>query len=294
MNDLISFYQKRLGVESALFSRIDHADAMVAVVYKIDLPTGEEFILKVCDRESDYHREIYFLNRLADKIKVPQILQIIPPEKGTSGAILMNCLPGSLLAINELTDSLAYELGRSLAHIHLNRFPGYGDPLQAKLNDDPGTYLTFKFKEGLEECKNHLPPHLVETCRRFYDLHLTHLKAVDGPCIVHRDFRPGNLIVYQGKLQGVIDWVGARASFAEEDLCSIEHEGWLNLYKNAFLSGYRSIRPVPEYDPLLLFLRLNKAIATLGFVVKQGTWEGRDARLYQANSQFLERFITPN
>ncbi len=40
---------------------------------------------------------------------------------------------------------------------------------------------------------------------------------MDGTCVVHRDYRPGNLIVHDGKLQGIIDWTGARTSFAEED-----------------------------------------------------------------------------
>lgn len=68
--------------------------------------------------------------------------------------------------------------------------------------------------------------------------------SVDGPCAVHRDYRPGNLMVHQGKLQGIIDWAGARASFAEEDFCSIEHGEWMVAphLKKALLDGYTTER----------------------------------------------------
>jgi hypothetical protein len=37
---LTSFYQKHLGLQTSEFSRIDHDDAMVAIVYKITQPDG--------------------------------------------------------------------------------------------------------------------------------------------------------------------------------------------------------------------------------------------------------------
>jgi hypothetical protein len=38
---------------------------------------------------------------------------------------------------------------------------------------------------------------------------------------------------------------------------------------------------------MMPLLRLSKAIATIGFTVKRGTWDGRDAHLYQFNRRFL-------
>lgn len=58
--------------------------------------------------------------------------------------------------------------------------------------------------------------------------------------------------------------------------------------KNALLAGYASIRPIPDYFRLIPFLRVNKAIATIGFTVKRGTWKNSRARLYGFNRQFLE------
>lgn len=94
MDNLITLYQQNLGLLDADFSRIEHEDAMVAIVYKITCKTGERHILKICTRAKDYFREIYFLNFFADILPVPRIIQSIHPEPGLDGAVLMKCLKG--------------------------------------------------------------------------------------------------------------------------------------------------------------------------------------------------------
>ena len=293
MDGGIRLYQERLGLWDATFSRIDHEDAMVALVYLVTKADGVRLILKVHERANDYLREVYFLKRLHGHLPVPKIVGVVEPVSGVHGAILMECLPGGLLQAREFIGSLAYEIGQYLARIHLHRMPGFGDPVQGGLNADPRIYFTFKFEEGLQECRGHLPDLFIERCHEYYNQHLNLLKEVDGPCIVHRDFRPGNLIIENGKLQGVIDWAGARLSFAEEDFCALEHGEWPSHSegKDAFLEGYASIRPVPAYDKFMLLLRLAKAIATIGFIVKRGNWNGRHARLYQNNRRFLDELF---
>lgn len=295
MNDQIALYQKLLNLQTSFFSRVDHEDAMVAIVYKILKPDGKQFILKICDRVNDFLREVHFLNFFADKLPVPRIIEVVQPGEHIHGAILMECLSGELLKPKELKEPLSYEIGRCLALIHLNRLPSYGDPLQGNLSNDPRAYFTLKFKEGLNECKNHLPIRLIEKCLKFFESHLDLLMSVDGPCITHRDYRPGNLIIHEGKLQGIIDWVSSRASFAEEDFCSLEHGEWsINASnKESFLSGYASVRKVPDYNSLIPFLRLNKAIATIGFLVKRGMWKDINASLYELNRHFLETLFEP-
>lgn len=294
MDDFITFYQQRLNLQNATFSRIDHDDAMVAIVYKITQPTGEQFILKICTGINDYLRELYFLTYFAETLPVPRILQVVQPEEGIHGAILMECLIGTSLKIMDFTDALAYEMGSLLARIHLNRAPGYGDLTQPHgLSPDPRFYFTKKYEEGFIECSNNLPKLLLEQCRRYFDAHLDLLAMVDGPCMIHRDFRAGNVIVYEGKIQGIIDWASGRASFAQEDFCPLEHGEWPihSTSKKSFLAGYASIRPVPDYSPMMPLLRLSRALATIGFTVKRGTWESSNARAYQFNRRFLETFF---
>lgn len=290
----IAQYKKRLHLENARFFRIDHDDAMVAIVYKVTLADGTERILKTCPRDNDYLREVYFLEYFADTLQVPKIVQIVPPETDLHGAILMECLPGALLKTAELTDAMAYEIGTLLARIHLRRTAGFGDLIQPNdLSPDPRAHFTLKFKESFAECANHLPTALLEQSRHYFDTHVNLLSTVDGPCIIHRDFRPGNILVHKGKLQGIIDWSSGRASFAEDDFCPMEHGEWPTdpSSKKSFLTGYASVRPVPEYGSIMPLLRLSKAFATIGFTVKCGTWNENHAKVYQFNRQFLDTFF---
>jgi len=279
MTTPVTVYQELLNLQNATFSLIDHEDAMVATVYRITKLNGDQFILKISERPNDYFREALFLKQFAEALPVPKIIQLIEPTEEIHGAILMEYLPGTLLKTEDLKEPLAYEIGRCLAIIHLNRLSGYGDPIQGHLTSDPRSYFTLKFEEGIEECRCHLPIHLIEQSLHYYKANLDLLNTVDGPCVVHRDFRPGNIIVHEGKLQGMIDWAGARASFAEEDLCNLEHGQWSKNPSSIkyLLTGYASIRSVPDYMRLVPLLRLNKAIAT--------------SLVYRHNRKFLENFF---
>jgi Ser/Thr protein kinase RdoA (MazF antagonist) len=293
MDKSIAHYQQRLNLQDGSFSRIEHDDAMVAVVYRVTQSSGIQLILKICPRDEDYRREVYFLKYFADKLPVPHIVKVIPPEAEINGAILMECLPGEVLKTSNITDALAYEIGTLLAKIHLNPADGYGDLTQPDdLTLDPRVYFTRKFEEGIDECIHHLPKVLIEQCRCYYDTHINLLASVDGPCMIHRDFRPGNVIIHEGKLQGIIDWAGGRGSFAEEDFCPMEHWEWpMNPdSKKSFLSGYASIRPVPDYSAIMPLLRLSRALNVVGFTVKRGIWKTNYARVYEFNRRFLETF----
>lgn len=291
MDTLIAQYQQRINLPSATFSRIEHDDAIVAIVYKVTQPNDKPLILKICPRAEDYLREVYFLTHFAKQLSVPRIVQVIQPAPGVKGAILMECLPGAPLNAADFTDELAFEIGSMLARIHLNRVTGYGDLTQPdQLSSDPRPYFTQKFEEGFAECSQNLPKALLEQCRRFYDTHIDLLASVDGPCMVHRDFRPANIIADKGKLQGIVDWAGARSSFPQEDFCPLEQGEWPSFpaRKRSFLAGYSSIRPVPDYSAMMPLLRLSRAFAVIGCTVKCGTWQSSSARVYQFYHRCLE------
>jgi Ser/Thr protein kinase RdoA (MazF antagonist) len=294
MDKLIDFYLSRLHLNTSTALRIDHDDALVAVVYKIIRPASEPLILKISPRFGDYRRELYYLRHFAGKLPVPWMLDVMEPGHDIPGAILMQCMPGDVLKIPDLNVSLAGHAGALLAAIHLNRTAGYGDLTSPDvLSTEPRYYFTAKFEENFAECRGHLPEELLDRCRRYYDKTIELLASVDGPCIIHRDFRPGNMLAYTHHIQGIIDWASARASFAEEDFCSMEHGVWAIAPQSraAFLAGYATVRPVPEYSQLLPLLRLNKALATVGFTVKHNTWQTKSALLYRFNRSFLETFF---
>ena len=202
----------------------------------------------------------------------------------------MECVPGELLKITDLNAELAFEIGANLAKIHQEKTVGYGDLTQPDLiNPYPSYPFRLKFEEGLEECKNHLPTPLLELWGQRFEKDLAFLSSVDGPCIIHRDFRPGNLIIQAGKLQGIIDWSSARGGFAEEDFCPLELGEWPTdeVFKNAFLAGYSSIRTVPHFQKIMPLLGLSRAMAIIGFTVKRGTWNNIHTQNLRENLQYL-------
>ena len=103
MNDLVHTYKKRLGLNEATLLRIDHHDTMIAIVYKVTLPPEKSMILKICTRDEDYHRELFYLNSLEQNLPIPRILETIEPEESLAGAILMEYIEGSLLQEDDWT-----------------------------------------------------------------------------------------------------------------------------------------------------------------------------------------------
>lgn len=292
MDDILKFYRDYFNLDEVPFIRIDHQEAMIAEVYKVELPSP--LILKICTREKDFHRELYFLNFLAGFLPVPKIHQVADPSDGRPGAILMEYLEGTLIREEDWTHALAYEVGEALATLHSQRNDVYGDVTQTKIHTKSvRQYFEEKFFEELEECVNHLPKKLIVQCRDFYQSHQQLLDDVDGPCLVHRDFRPGNMIVQNGCLKGIIDWASGRFGFAEQDFCSMEHRNWPHNpeYKESLLAGYNNIRKVPDYQAIMPLLRLGRALAVVGYTVQSGTWNGKDKAIYQYNREFLELFL---
>lgn len=292
MDLLAEQYKEHLDLQDATWTKIEHEDAIVATIYRVTPKGGEPLILKICKMSRHYWREVYCLNGFAGRLPVPRIIEVVEPRELVDGAILMECLPGRVGKIGDFTDELAFELGALLGKIHRHSIVGYGELFDSK-KSTVQNFFGLKFEEIISESVDHLPPALVEKCQEYYDAHLHLLNGVDGPCIVHRDFRPGNVMINEGKIQGIIDWSSAVASFTEEDFCSMEHGEWSidNSSKKSFYAGYASIRPVPNYDAIMPFLRLSKALHIIGFLVTTGTWNHSQSRLYRENRRFLDDFF---
>mgnify|MGYP003648741705 CR=1 FL=1 len=104
MTSLLSLYKQRFNLQNATFTRIDYQDSIVAIAYKVTQPNGEELILKICTRTSHYRCEVFFNNYFADRLPAPHIRNTVAPEEGLQGAILMDCLPGTLLKSPDLPE----------------------------------------------------------------------------------------------------------------------------------------------------------------------------------------------
>jgi Ser/Thr protein kinase RdoA (MazF antagonist) len=289
----LSIYRERLQLEHATFTRIEHEDALAAIVYKVAIKDGTTLILKICLSAQHYGRELYCLNYLAGQLPVPKLIDHVPPSQEVYGAVLMECQPGHVIKKEELTGPLAFHMGSLLAKIHLNRAPAYGDLANTSaLDTRPHEPFISQFLKYLAESKSHLTQNQITLCEKYLHDHLSLLDSVEGPCLTHGDFRPGNIIACNGAIQGVIDWAASRAEFAEQDFCSLEFHHWADSgIKASFVEGYTSMRPVPAYGEIMPLLLLSKALASIGWTIRTKTWDNKGAEFYKLNRSFINHLL---
>lgn len=280
----VNFYLQQLGISNAIASRITHSATMVAEVYRIEQQSYDPLILKICNLPRHYYRECKSLERLADVVPVPRITGTIPPNEHINGAILMEYIPGTMLNSQTMTANTAHELGTFLARVHSIRGDGS--------REDAVRCFIQGFEENIAECKDHIPAHILQACRRYVATHVDLLGTADGPCMAHRDFHPGNILVDNDIVTGIIDWSSAQSGFAEEDLC-VFHSSWhvSDEIKNIFFRGYEKNRTLPDYHTTAPLLKLNKRLAIIGFTVRTGSWKTHGAEAYQHCCQQLEKIL---
>lgn len=291
MQNTLDHYRHHFRLSDALFVPITHAYGNVAIVYTVQRKQGTPHILKICSNVKDYRNECYFLKHFAHTLPVPQLIDVHEPTPEAHGALLMSYIPGQLLRSTTLTDTIAYHLGQLLAHIHAS-------PLNEDLSSDalkhtPHQFFKEKIYEGLEECSLQFPPTFMDQCHHFYASQQHILNALAESCITHRDFGPRNILVQNNAVRGIVDWSSASATFAAEDFCFLEHHEYpiKSHHKKAFLSGYASIRPVPDYQKIMPLLLFSKALAIIGFSIKRDLWKTTMASDYQASYTVLDKLI---
>ncbi|MEP1125528.1 MAG: phosphotransferase family protein [Ilumatobacter sp.] len=154
----------------------------------------------------------------ASGVPVPALLCADPGDAGTDGiaSMIVEAIEGETIARKIQRDDeyaaarplLAGQFGAALAAIHridVNAVPALEQP-------DPIAYYT----DVLDTLDKPYP--MLELVRRWL---IDHTPPSGEPCVVHGDFRLGNMIIGPDGLRSVIDWELAHLADPMEDL------GWL-------------------------------------------------------------------
>ncbi len=289
---LFESYLSKLSVDIIRKEKLEHEDSLSSEIYKLYLKKGSSLILKISYSKERWNREIYFLNKLINIIPVPMIIEEINPEDNFSGAILMECLQGTIIQPKDLNDQLAYKIGKLLAQIHSIKCENFGDVANNIVIKDAKTILRNYYLESFDECKNHLDFNLLNKIEKFCEDEFNKPLNLDGPCLVHRDFKLGNIMIKNNNIVGIFDWELACNGFTEDDFCQLFYLLWENYPKTkaSFLEGYASIREVPSFDTMPL-LRVSKSLGAIGFTINRNTFNTKHKFVFDKNEKYLKDFF---
>lgn len=284
----------KLDIHQAI--KVLHEDSLSSSIYKLILKDKTNFILKIPFDNNRWKREKFFLNEVKDHIPVPKIIDTVDPTIDLPGAILMEYLDGEIISIKNYSNKISFQMGKMLGDLHNIPTKFYGDV--AKELHDP-TLLNGKlilknyFEESFNECKDILDKTLLNKISIYFYEALYEIKYLDGPSIVHTDYKPGNIIYKADQIIGLIDWENAKYSFREEDFLRMEFLVWDSnpQYKKDFFEGYSTVRKLPNLDSIMPILKIAKALGAIGFTIERKTYKNEHKFIFDLNLQYLESFF---
>ena len=171
--------------------------------------------------ERDMMVEAAVLSAAADAgVPVPAVVCADRGADGTA-SMIVEAIDGETIARKIQRDDeyaaarpeLASQFGTALAAVHridVDAVPQLERPDQVA-----------RYTELLDDCAQPYP--MLELVRRWL---IDHQPEMGAPCVVHGDFRLGNLIVASDGLRGVIDWELAHIGDPMEDLAWLCVKAW--------------------------------------------------------------------
>lgn len=260
-------------------------------VYKLTLEQDYKVILKIPYNISKYKREINALKILEDRLPVPKLVDHY--TSSDYGMMLLSYIDGEPIE-GPISKRLAYDMGELLASLHINKTPRFGD-----LTDEETSYDSWwKFMQQLfynykPYCSTVIAEEELNQYETTFNLLYERLPEADGPCLVHMDYRPGNILINNGRISGLIDFETLRGGSSDIDLTKIKHYVW-DRYEGTqreFLAGYSSIRKIPDIDRSIPFYEFANAFSSIGWCIKRNKLNDKFLkenlqRLRQLNKQF--------
>lgn len=258
----------------------DVPESYSSEVYKLTLAGGEQAYVKIPFNKDKLYREFRMLDTLKDVIPVPNVLDVWEGDETTTGALLLSAIQG-MACTADMDEKLAFQIGANHAMLHEVATPGYGvhatDGFKLLDRNNWRLHIRDNVEKWKEPCKAILDPELYERCvQRFEDVYAA-LPEPDGPCIVHMDFRPGNILVHANKVTGIIDFESARGGSSEIDFTKINRYIWsVNpRTKLPYIEGYRSIRPMVNLETVLPFYDFYDAFSAVVWCKNRGIDKNR-------------------
>jgi aminoglycoside phosphotransferase (APT) family kinase protein len=244
-------------------------------VCSLVLSNNEKVILKIPYNRDKLLKEYKMLELLEGKLPTPKVLDYWEGNEKIPGALLLSYIDGKSV-IDKIDEKIAFEMGMLLAKLHNIEIEGseLGNAYKLIYTEKDEWWKTIRrwFQNCIEDCKAVLNPELLDGCIELFDSYYQKLPKPDYPSVVHMDYRPGNILIKNSKIAGLVDFENSRIGSADVDFSKMKLYVW-DLYpetKEEFLKGYSMVRPLPEIEKTLPFYMLFNAFAGVGWCVRRG------------------------
>ncbi|WP_432662133.1 aminoglycoside phosphotransferase family protein [Wukongibacter baidiensis] len=243
-------------------------------VCSLVLENNEKVILKIPYNKEKLLKEYRMLQLLNGKLPTPKILDFWEGNGEISGALLLSYIDGKSI-IDNVDGKLAFQMGELLAKLHNTQIERekLGDAYELIYTKEDEWWLTIKkwFENCADECKDILDADLLNKCIKLFNLYYENLPQPDYPSVVHMDYRPGNILIKNSRIVGLVDFENARIGSADVDFSKMKIYVWdqFTETKKEFLKGYREIRPLPDIEKTLPFYMLFNIFTGVGWCVKR-------------------------
>lgn len=243
-------------------------------VYSLLLKNGEKVILKIPYNKSKLLREYKMLELLKDKLPVPKVLDYFEGNENLKGALLLSYIDGNPIT-GEINKKLAYDMGELLARLH--KVPMKYYQLTEDNTNDWWTSIKIRFEEWSKECENGMPSDMLNKCISIFEKMYKELPSPDGPCVIHFDYRPGNILTRDNKIKGLIDFESSRGGSSDIDFTKSKLYVWDKYIgtKEEFLNGYKSIRALPDIEKTLPFYLFYNSFGGVAWCVRRNELNGQ-------------------
>lgn len=244
-------------------------------VYKLTLVNQADVYVKIPFNQDKLFREYEMLEKLTGIIPVPQVLDIWVGDERTAGALLLSAIEG-VPCTGVVDRQLAYQIGVYHAKLHNVTMPSYGvhgaEGFRTLEDNNWRLYIKGNFEKWQEPCQEILKPELFAKCVAHFDGVFAALPEPDGPCVVHMDFRPGNILINDNQVVGIIDYESTRGGSSEIDFTKINKYVWEvdPRVKLPYLQGYETIRPLLDLERVLPFYSFYDAFNAVAWCRTRG------------------------
>lgn len=246
----------------------DVPDSYSSTVYKLQLVNKHYVYIKIPYTKEKLKREYDVLTKVHGLIDVPKVLNYWEGNDFTTGAFLLEAIPG-VPCSGEINEDLAFNIGISHAKMHAVPVSLLEDENNIE-KIEPEQWRAFVVKKlnyFKAYAKKSMSENLFATSINHIENTLSKLPNPDGPALIHMDFRPGNILVNQNRVTGIIDFESARMGSTEIDFTKVNRDIWTKYpgTKEAYTTGYNSIRPMIDLQKILPFYAFYDAFCSVGW-----------------------------